>query len=217
MSEARPLTKNPTLMTAVLSLAAAAGYITYRLTVGVPEAPAPTPEMAGMDHDRGADDGAIVLADALPDVVLDNLDGQPTPLATWAGKPLLINFWATWCGPCRREIPMLMSFKDQAPSIQIVGIAVDDLDDVRKYADETKFNYPILAGVSGGIQAMTALHNDTQTIPFTVFAAPDGTVLGIHAGVVEPDDLTNFRTTIDSLVAGRIDLAAARERLAYLR
>ena len=221
MSQAGSLTKNPTLLTAVLSLAAIAGYVTFRLTVGAndpaAEAAVATAVMsqpaAGADHDHEH----VPLPDALPEFVLDDLNGTPTALASFAGQPLVINFWATWCGPCLREIPLLKRFHEEDPSIRVLGIAADRLDDVLEYAETMEFNYPGLVGQTASYDAMAAFGNEANVLPFSVFTSAEGAVLGNFAGELHPEHLAELSATIAELTAGVIDRETARERLARLR
>ena len=73
---------------------------------------------------------------------LDNLPGEQQSIQSWPGKPLLINFWATWCGPCLREIPMLKELQAARPDLQVVGIAIDKPRPRAEFADDMQFNYP---------------------------------------------------------------------------
>jgi thiol-disulfide isomerase/thioredoxin len=208
MSKTRSLTKNPVLMTAVLSLAALAGYGADRLLEREPSAGA-----AAMPE-RAPDAGS--LANGLPAVTLSGLDGAPIALSSLAGEPLLINFWATWCAPCLREIPLLKTFHDQHESITVVGIAIDDLEDVQAYAEDMDFNYPVLVGQAEGMNAAAGLGVEVIALPFSVYAGPDGAILGIHTGELRPAHLDALAATIGDLMAGTIDQAAARARLAEL-
>lgn len=208
MSRARSLTRSPVLLTAVLSLAALAGYGAYRLIEREPPAGAATmPEHA---HD------AASLASGLPNVTLSGLDGGPVTLSSFAGEPLLINFWATWCAPCLREIPLLKSFHGEHESITVVGIAIDDLEDVQAYAADMDFNYPVLIGQAEGMNAAAALGVEVIALPFSVYAGPDGAILGIHTGELQPAHLDALAATISDLTAGNIDQSAARARLAEI-
>lgn len=212
MSKARSLTKRPTLLTAVLSLAALAGYAAYRLTLGTAEPAAESNAVAAGEQEHAHD--AATLANSLPDVLLSDIDGAPISLASYSGKPLVINFWATWCAPCRREIPLLKSFSGENDSITVLGIAIDDLDDVQGYAEDMQFNYPVLVGQAEGMNAAAALGVEVIALPFTVFAAGDGAILGIHTGELQTDFLDLYAATIADLASGAIDRSAARERLA---
>jgi thiol-disulfide isomerase/thioredoxin len=204
MSTTNKLTRNPTLLTALLSAATIAGYVAYRLLPGENE-----PEQVQVP--------APPLANALPDIVLDDLAGTPTALASFTGKPLLINFWATWCGPCREEIPMLKTFHDEQQQIEVIGIAYDRVEPVLEYAEDMQFNYPVLIGQTPAYEAMAAFHNEGALLPFSVYVAADGAVLGKKAGELHQEDLQNFVTTIEALAAGAIDRAGARAMLAGLR
>jgi thiol-disulfide isomerase/thioredoxin len=212
MAKARPV-----LLTALLSGAALAGYVAFRLFVGPgPEGPEQTIQF-GEDpaaSESEAGDPATPLADQLPEFSLDTLAGAPQSIASWPGKPLLINFWATWCGPCLHEIPMLKQLQTRRADLQIVGIAVDKREPVVDFAANMQFNYPILIGESGGWDAAAAFGVNVYALPFTVFTSPDGAVLGVHTGELHPEQVDNFTAVLDELKAGKIDLATARARIA---
>jgi thiol-disulfide isomerase/thioredoxin len=210
MSPSSRLTRNPTVLTAILSVAALAGYASYRLTLGAGNAP-PAAGMAGPDtHEHEA----VPLPDSLPEVVLPDLAGTPTALSSWAGKPMLVNFWATWCGPCLREIPLLKAYHEEQDEFQIVGIAVDRLDDVLAFAAETGFNYPSLVGYADSLDAMAAFHNNTGSLPFSAFVAADGAILATFPGELHEEHLDHFAETLRLMAGGSLDLAGARARMA---
>lgn len=209
--------KNPTLLTALLSAATIAGYVSYRLTIGTDE---PTSAMTTRAQDAGHEqhaDEMPALADSLPDVVLDDMAGAPTAIASFAGKPLLINFWATWCQPCLREIPLLKAFHNEHADIDVIGIAVDHLEPVLAYAEDMQFNYPTLVGQSDGMAAMAAFQNDSGAMPFSVYVAGDGAILGKHAGELHEEHLENFLAAVAALQSGEVDRQGARDMLAGLR
>lgn len=195
----------PTIVTLVLSAAAALGYVTYRFTLDAPE-PAPAPPSAAPADAE--------LPDELPRFTLPDLEGTDRALTSFAGEPLVINFWATWCAPCRREIPRLKDFKTEHDGFEVVGIAVDYRDAVLEYADEMEFNYPVLIGQSDAMNAAAGFGVDVLALPFTVFTDAEGAVLGVHTGEVHPEHLDNYRAVIEALEAGALDRAAARQRLA---
>jgi thiol-disulfide isomerase/thioredoxin len=209
----------PALVTAALSAAAVLGYLSYRFVL--PPAPQPeTPDISaaaliGSDADESADAAdAPELAATLPDFTLDSLAGSPQSIKSWPGKPLLINFWATWCGPCLREIPMLKEFQTGHSNLQVVGIAVDKRDPVVGFADRMQFNYPILIGESEGWDAAAAFGVSVYALPFTVFTAADGSVLGVHTGELHAEHLENLSAILADLGQRKIDLDEARARLA---
>ena len=107
----------------------------------------------------------------LPDFSLAILAGEQQSIQSWPGKPLLINFWATWCAPCLREIPMLKELQTARPDLQVVGIAIDKPDLVAKFAADIEFNYPILIGQNEAWDAAAALGVNIFALPFTIFTA----------------------------------------------
>ena len=193
----------PVLLTAALSAVAVLGYVSYRTLAGDAEAP-------------GDDAGAVAPSSVavLPDFSLANLAGEQQSIRSWPGKPLLINFWATWCGPCLREIPMLKQLQAARPDLQVVGIAIDKPDLVTKFAGDMQFNYAILVGQNEAWAAAGALGVNIFALPFTVFTAGDGSILGVHTGELHAEHLEAFRDTVDALAAGSIDVTEARRRIA---
>ena len=191
-------------MTLALSVAALLAYAGLRLfaTGSMQQAPAQTAA------------AAETLADRLPEFALPDLHGDRRSIRSWPGKPLLVNFWATWCAPCRREIPMLKEFQTGNASLQVVGIAIDRLEPVHAFADEMQFNYPVLIGEAEAMAAASAFGVQFLALPFTVFTGADGAVLGVHTGEVHAEHLERFVAVLDELAAGSIDNAAARTRLA---
>lgn len=187
----------PVLLTAALSAAAVLGYLTYRFVASEDAPTAPPPAVA-----------------SLPDFSLANLDGQQQSIRSWPGKPLLINFWATWCAPCLREIPMLKELQTTRGDLQVVGIAIDKPDLVGKFAADIDFNYPILIGENEAWAAAAALGVNIYALPFTVFTGADGSILGVHSGELHAEHLDRFRDVVDDFAAGRISIGQARGRLA---
>ena len=117
-------------------------------------------------------------------VPLADTAGKPQSLAKWRGKTLVLNFWATWCAPCREEIPDLVAIRTQyaAKSVEIVGLAIDNAQAVSPYARDMKINYPIVIGEGAALDLARALGNPSGALPYTVVIAPDGTILMRHLG-----------------------------------
>jgi thiol-disulfide isomerase/thioredoxin len=147
----------------------------------------------GGDSGRGQD-AATLLALQLP-----NVDGKDESLAQWRGKLLVVNFWATWCAPCREEMPEFVRFQEEfgAKGLQFVGIAVDDADKVRQFAAEIRLNYPALIGGYGAMELSRTLGNRVMALPFTIVVGRDGKVAHTHLGPLKSDQL---RRLVDQLI-----------------
>jgi thiol-disulfide isomerase/thioredoxin len=106
----------------------------------------------------------------LPDFSLPDLSGVQHNIDQWQGKILIINFWATWCPPCRKEIPEFIDLQEQYShkGLQFIGIAIDEQEAVNQYLNSTKINYPVLIGADKGIALAHQLGNSVDTVPFTI-------------------------------------------------
>lgn len=153
----------------------------------------------------------------LPEIILSDIGGKPRSIDEFTGRPLLINFWATWCAPCLREMPMfetLWQERKVSGGLQIIGIAIDRAADVEEYLERTTVTYPILIGQSDAMEVAGSFGPDFAGLPFTVFAAPDGQILLLHAGELNREQLDDILSTIDAVAAGSMSITAARARLA---
>jgi thiol-disulfide isomerase/thioredoxin len=137
---------------------------------------------------------------ALARIALPDLAGKQVALASWQGKVLVVNFWATWCTPCRREIPGLISVQGKyaANGLQIVGIAVDQADKARTYAKKIGINYPILVAGMEGASLSRELGNRTGALPFTLVVDRAGKVVKTHLGLITAGELEKL---VDPLLA----------------
>lgn len=122
--------------------------------------------------------------DRLPPLSLPDLDGTPTDGAQWAGKVLLLNFWATWCEPCQREIPLLMDLQRTwgPKGLQVVGIAIDEPEVVRPFVAQRGLDYPVLVGGEDAIELSRTLGNRIQVLPFSVLVDRNGRLLQVQIG-----------------------------------
>ncbi|MGH8725416.1 MAG: TlpA family protein disulfide reductase [Burkholderiales bacterium] len=129
---------------------------------------------------------AALLAERFVD-----LEGRTRRLLDWQGRALLCNFWATWCAPCREEIPMLVAAKQHAAphSIEIVGIGIDHADKVSEFVRIYKVNYPVLIGGATAIELMRTLGNRQGGLPFTVLLDRGGAVVQRWLGALTAQDL----------------------------
>ena len=120
-----------------------------------------------------------------------DLDGRPRRLIDWKGRALLCNFWATWCAPCREEIPLLVAAKQKSlPSrIELVGIAIDSVDKIREFSTTYKINYPVLVGDAGTVGLLRSLGNRAGALPYTLALDANGAILKRHLGALTEADL----------------------------
>jgi thiol-disulfide isomerase/thioredoxin len=124
-----------------------------------------------------------VPAVAKLDATLKDMDGREVRLADFKGRPLLINFWATYCGPCKFEIPLFVELveKYREQKFTVLGISTDDsADDLKKFAAEYKMNYPVLLGL--GHDELLEAYDAVAVIPVSWFIRPDGSVMLKHQG-----------------------------------
>ena len=121
-------------------------------------------------------------------------DGSPLAFADLRGKPLLLNFWATWCAPCVRELPLIDRFQreHQARGWQVVGLAVDNLDPVREFLTKVPVGFGIGMAGAEGVELSRRFGNSSGALPFSVVFDRRGTVLQRKLGVIVPDDLTRW-------------------------
>ena len=131
-------------------------------------------------------DGSAVLALVLPDV-----DGRQQPLSQWRGKVLVVNFWATWCAPCREEIPILVTLQEKyrARGLQLVGIAIDQRDKVEAFAREFKINYALLLGGLETINVSRQIGNRLGALPYTAVLDRSGRIVSRQLGKVTDTEL----------------------------
>lgn len=165
------------LIIAVSTFAAMAGYFLANPKTAPLPPPAITPAI---------DAPARLLALTLPD-----LNGQPRSLAQWKGKVLIVNFWATWCAPCREEMPEFtrLNAKYALNGVQFVGISIDSADKVAEFQKEMQINYPLLIGNLESLDLSSDLGNRAKALPFTVILRPDGSPQEIKLGKYATPDL----------------------------
>jgi thiol-disulfide isomerase/thioredoxin len=133
---------------------------------------------------------------ALWDMVFPTPEGATVAMRTFAGKPLLLNFWATWCPPCVEEMPLLDRFfrENRANDWQVLGMAVDQAPAVSRFLTQRPVGFPItLAGMSG-VELSRSLGNQGGGLPFTVVIDRDGLIAQRKMGQVSPQDLQQWRT-----------------------
>jgi thiol-disulfide isomerase/thioredoxin len=143
-------------------------------------------------------------------VALPDSNGRLHRLAEYRGHPLVLNFWATWCEPCQREIPLLQALhQERGEQVQIVGVAVDFQKDVLPYAKARGITYPQLIGEKDGLAAVNAFGMD-PAFPFTVFADSGGNIIAVKVGELHADEARLILGKVVAVDAGQLGLADAR-------
>lgn len=127
---------------------------------------------------------AQVSADPIFSAAIPDLNGQPQSFSQWRGKVLIVNFWATWCAPCLKEIPEFIELQEQygKRGLQFVGIAVDQKDKVATYAQKTGINYPVLLGEAEAIDLSRKAGNRLGALPYTLIIDRQGQVVATELG-----------------------------------
>ncbi len=127
----------------------------------------------------------------LPLFSFPDLNGTPHSSNEWQGKIMVLNFWATWCPSCLKEIPEFMALQSQyGEKVQFIGIALDDIEAVKTFQQKTVVNYPILiSGDWAGFQLAKQLGNSVSAIPYTIVVSSVGQVVYRHAGELSVSEL----------------------------
>jgi len=191
--------------------------------VAVPAGTASAPEPAS---DVASDVVAVAVSEAtrphaliparLPDFSLKDLAGKPTPISAWGGKSLVINFWATWCAPCRREIPLLEELAAEwaGRDLTVVGVAVDYRDKVQEFAGRFKIDYPLLIGEQDALDVAAQFGMDSPAFPFTVFTDRRGEVVALFVGELHRQQVDFILSEVQKLNQDRVQLPEARRVIA---
>ncbi len=128
-----------------------------------------------------------------PDFSLITLDGKPAKLSDFRGEAVLLNFWATWCEPCKIEMPWFVDFQKQygPQGLQIVGVAMDDADtkDIAKFAQDMHVDYPILVGKDDERESIANAYGGVQFLPETLYLDRDGKILNKMFGLVNRSEI----------------------------
>jgi len=150
-----------------------------------------------------------------PEFTLPDIAGTQRSFSEWQGKNRLINFWATWCAPCRREIPLLKDFQvEQSQNgFQVLGIAIDYPEEVSAYNEAAEFNYPVLVGQQDAMAVAESSGIEFIGMPFTMFVASDGEYLSAYIGELHKEHLDRVVDVMTRLDRGEIDKSTATMQL----
>lgn len=131
------------------------------------------------------------IPEIAPEFSLRDLTGTTRSFSEWDGRIVVVNFWATWCAPCRREIPVLVELQAayDPEVLTVLGIAVDEDDAVREYVEQIGMTYTTLVGQLDAIETARAFGNHIGAMPYTVIVGPDRRIEWIHAGEVNAEML----------------------------
>lgn len=193
--------------TALVALLAGALFYAARFPVTAPPQQAPTAAPAALP--------TTLEVVTHPAFTLPDIDGTQREFSEWQGKNRLLNFWATWCAPCRREIPLLKNFQDQQASngFQVIGIAVDYPEAVAAYDESVDFNYPVLVGEQDAMAVAESSGIEFIGMPFTMFVDSEGEYLGAYIGELHQEHLDKLVEIMTRLDRGEIEKDEARAGL----
>ncbi|KAF1047230.1 MAG: Thiol-disulfide oxidoreductase ResA [Herbaspirillum frisingense] len=162
--------RNAILLIVVAVICVAGGiYASHRAT------PPDSPETQALNR---------LLSQSMPDAA-----GKQQSLAQWKGKPLVVNFWATWCGPCVEEMPELTALLQEIAPVQILGIGVDSQENIAKFAEKYQIRYPLFVAGTGATDLLRQFGNQAGGLPFTALVGKDGKVKKIYLGRLKFDEL----------------------------
>ena len=176
--------KRATAVILILATAAACGgwWLQWRIQAP-PAPPAATATPASP---------SLRIGDRADDLVLPDLNGKPQRLSQWRGRRVLLNFWATWCAPCRKEMPALSAAQSRRPDVRIVGIALDQPQTVRNYLKHTPVDYPILIGIDADPEPSLRFGDTIGALPYSVLIGPDGRIERSKLGPLDAGELASW-------------------------
>ncbi len=155
---------------------------------------------------------AVTNAWDLPPLVLDDLNGKQRKLYDWHGKVIVLNFWASWCGPCLTEIPSLVRYQQEygEAGLQIIGVAMDEAQKARNVVRSLYINYPVLVADPDDNQGLLGQWGDArQVLPYSVVIGRDGHIPFTQIGVMDEESFTDNVLPLIRSTPAMADLKAA--------
>lgn len=140
---------------------------------------------------------STLFAQSLPDV-----EGKSHPLSQWKGKPLIVNFWATWCAPCVEEMPELSRLQTEIASrgMQIIGIGIDSATNIAQFAGKYKIEYPLYIAGMAASDLSRQMGNQAGGLPFTVLIGSDGQIKKTYLGRLKMNELRKDLSLIQGAI-----------------
>ena len=137
---------------------------------------------------------ANLFAQTMPDV-----SGKPQALSQWRGKPMIVNFWATWCAPCVEEMPELAALQAEVAPVQIIGIGVDSQENIAQFAEKMHIYYPLYVAGTGATDLLRQFGNQAGGLPFTALVGLDGNLKKVYLGRLNFDELRRDLASLKSM------------------
>jgi len=181
--------KNALIFAVAMVLAGSAGYALQRYLATTQE-----PADAAHDRFRKIDSSNPVIGQTRPEFAMKDIEGNIRNIKDWDGQVIVLNFWATWCPPCLEEIPAFIEIQEEMENrgLQIIGIAVDNEDDVKQFATDIGMNYPVMAGESEAIELSQKYGNSIGGLPFSAVIDKNGTITHTITGELSKKRLTSI-------------------------
>ena len=179
--------KNTLIFVVAMSIAGVAGFALQRyLAEERQQSAANSVSLAQTDN--------AVIGTVRPEFAMLDIDGRLRNIKDWDGQIVLLNFWATWCPPCLREIPHFIEIQQQLQNrgFQIIGVAVDNEADVSEFAREKAMNYPVMAGESEAIELSQKYGNTIGGLPFSAIIDKNGKITHTITGELSKDRLLSI-------------------------
>ncbi len=195
--------KNWRLIAAITGAAMLGFIVSHRFATRAPEPPPAPPATA------------VSVPAVRPVFSLADTAGKVRSITEWDGRSLMVNFWATWCPPCRREIPLLNALQREhaGAGFQVIGVAVDLRESVLGYLKKTPVDYPVLIGEQDGLDAAKAFGVATTGFPFTIFTDRAGNIVTVFVGELHREEAGVILRAVLDINAGHTTLAQARPRI----
>jgi thiol-disulfide isomerase/thioredoxin len=225
--------KNVALALVAAIAAAGAGFLAYRQThapepalqalptarvgavPGQPGTPGATPPAAAGEVEIAGSAPPPPIPEEVPALALADMAGKLRPLRGSEGRPRLFNFWATWCAPCRKEIPLLntLAARYQGDRLEVVGIAIDFHDAVATFLQKVPMRYDTLIGEEDGLEAARRFGMG-MALPFSVFADGQNRVVAVKLGELHEDEIEAILGRMRAARTGALALTEARAAIA---